>query len=71
MTNPPVRAGKTVVNTLLTGGKDQLKKGGYLLAVLQKKQGAPSALKRLKAVYPQAQVISRDKGYYILSAQSA
>lgn len=69
LTNPPVRAGKAVVTKLLTGGKDRLKKDGRLLAVLQKKQGAPSALKKLKAVYPQVQIMRRDKGYYVLSAQ--
>ncbi|MFC6314064.1 class I SAM-dependent methyltransferase [Lapidilactobacillus achengensis] len=69
LTNPPVRAGKAVVRDFLTSGQQHLTDQGQLLAVLQKKQGAPSALKLLQEKYPLAQVRQRDKGYYILQAQ--
>lgn len=46
MTNPPIRAGKEVVHGILLSGIDHLKEGGMILAVLQKKQGAPSAMKK-------------------------
>lgn len=44
-TNPPIRAGKTVVSTMLKDAFNYLVEGGQLWAVLQKKQGAPSAKK--------------------------
>lgn len=67
-TNPPIRAGKAVVSQILTDAKDHLVPGGKLLAVLQKKQGAPSAKKLMTAVYGNCEVLSKDGGYYILQS---
>lgn len=67
-TNPPIRAGKKVVNAILTEAKAHLLPGGQILAVLQKKQGAPSAKKLMTATYGNCQVLSKDKGYYILQS---
>ena len=36
--------------------------------VIQKKQGAPSAKKNLESVFGNANVVKKDKGYYILKA---
>lgn len=68
ISNPPVRAGKKVVNEILTGAYDHLKDGGTMTVVLQKKQGAPSAKKKLKSVFGNCQVLQRDKGYFILQS---
>lgn len=43
VSNPPVRAGKSVVTSILADAKDYLEPNGELWIVLQKKQGAPSA----------------------------
>ena len=45
ITNPPIRAGKKVVDQILTEATDHLVENGVLLVVIQKKQGAPSAKK--------------------------
>ncbi|WP_125767505.1 class I SAM-dependent methyltransferase [Lapidilactobacillus wuchangensis] len=66
LTNPPIRAGKQVVNRLLSESLNYLTKQGQFFAVMQKKQGAPSALKLLQSIYDQAEIVKRDKGYYIL-----
>lgn len=66
VTNPPVRAGKDVVNAILTGAYAHLRKGGEIFVVLQKKQGAPSAKKLLQATFGNCDVPRKDKGYYIL-----
>lgn len=66
VTNPPIRAGKEVVHAILSGAYEHLKSGGQLLAVLQKKQGAPSAQKKMTEVFGNCEIIARDKGYYIL-----
>lgn len=70
VTNPPIRAGKKVVDDILLTSQKFLTEEGSFFAVLQKKQGAPSAKKNLATVYPNVEVIKRDKGYYILQAKS-
>lgn len=64
--NPPIRAGKKIVTDMLTGAYDHLLKNGSIFAVLQKKQGAPSAEKNLLKKFDNCQIIKRDKGYYVL-----
>lgn len=66
ITNPPVRAGKEVVDAMITGSYDHLEKDGTLTVVLQKKQGAPSAKKLMKKIFGNVEIVTRDKGYYIL-----
>lgn len=68
ITNPPIRAGKEVVHGILSQAKDHLVVGGILTAVLQKKQGAPSAKKKLEEVFGNCQVLKKDKGYFILQS---
>ncbi|WP_262315706.1 class I SAM-dependent methyltransferase [Lacticaseibacillus parakribbianus] len=71
VTNPPVRAGKDVVSAILSGAFAHLTPGGQLFVVLQKKQGAPSALKLMKATFGDAAVVKKEHGYYILKATKA
>lgn len=66
VTNPPIRAGKKVVHQILIDAEPLLKAGGTLTAVIQKKQGAPSAKKKMEEVFGNAEIVSKDKGYYIL-----
>lgn len=66
VTNPPIRAGKQVVNQIHEAAYQHLVSGGQLVTVLQKKQGAPSAKKLLQETFGNVEVLSRDKGYYIL-----
>ena len=66
ITNPPIRAGKKVVDQILADAKDHLVENGVLLVVIQKKQGAPSAKKLMTKIYGNCEILARDKGYYIL-----
>lgn len=66
VSNPPIRAGKTVVHEILTGAEDLLLPGGSLTVVIQKKQGAPSAKKKMQEVFGNCEIVTKDKGYYIL-----
>lgn len=68
VTNPPIRAGKAVVSSILAGAKNHLVQNGQLLVVIQKKQGEPSAHKLLKDTFGNCTILARDKGYYILQA---
>ncbi|NQG97513.1 class I SAM-dependent methyltransferase [Streptococcus suis] len=68
ISNPPIRAGKTVVHQVITGAKEYLKQGGRLTIVIQKKQGAPSAKAKMEETYGNCEIIKKDKGYYILES---
>ncbi|MDU0206180.1 class I SAM-dependent methyltransferase [Paenibacillus sp. MAH-36] len=68
LTNPPIRAGKEVVHRIFTDAYDCLVDGGSIWVVIQKKQGAPSAMKKLESVYSEVVEVSKDKGYKILKA---
>lgn len=68
VTNPPIRAGKAIWSSILTEAKDHLTDGGILLVVIQKKQGAPSAKKLMAASLGNCEILTRDKGYYILKS---
>ncbi|HJV47594.1 MAG TPA: class I SAM-dependent methyltransferase [Bacillota bacterium] len=68
LTNPPIRAGKQVVHQILEDSWHYLKDGGSLWVVIQKKQGAPSAVKKLEEVYQKVERVTQDKGYWILKA---
>ena len=66
VTNPPVRAGKEVVTTILQESIEHLNENGSLWVILQKKQGAPSAKKKMEEVFGNCEIVKRDKGYYLL-----
>lgn len=69
ISNPPIRAGKKVVHEILEKSHHYLVEGGYLLIVIQKKQGAPSAQKKMLEVFGNVERINLEKGYWILAAQ--
>ena len=68
ITNPPIRAGKAVIYGLFYQAKARLAPGGALYIVIRKQQGAPSALKHLKEVYGDAEVIDRSSGFWVIRA---
>ena len=69
LTNPPIRAGKMVVHTILKDSYEKLLPGGELWVVIQKKQGAPSALELLKETFAEVEVVEKKKGYYIIKSK--
>ena len=68
VTNPPIRAGKAVIYGLFERARDFLAPGGALYIVIRKQQGAPSALKFLKARYADVRVIEREAGFWVICA---
>lgn len=68
VSNPPIRAGKKVVFEILEKAYDHLNNCGELIVVIQKKQGAPSAKKKMEEVFGNCEILKRDKGYFILKA---
>lgn len=71
LSNPPIRAGKQTVFELYEGAYDHLNSGGYFYVVIQKKQGAPSSVSKLEALFGACEVIEKQKGYWILLAKKA
>lgn len=69
VSNPPIRAGKKVVHEIISGSYDKLAKSGTLTIVIQKKQGAPSAQKKMEEIFGNAEIITKEKGYFIIVSQ--
>ena len=66
--NPPIRAGKIVINQMFMGAKQYLIDGGSLYVVIRRKQGAESALKYIETVFENVSVLHKEKGYWIIKA---
>ncbi len=69
VSNPPIRAGKEVVHTIISGSHAKLVKGGTLTIVIQKKQGAPSAKAKMEEIFGNAEIVKKEKGYFILVSE--
>lgn len=69
LSNPPIRAGKQVVHQLFEEAFDHLDENGELWIVIQKKQGAPSALEKLRELFQEVSVEKKSKGYYIIKSK--
>lgn len=69
ISNPPIRAGKKVVHQILEESYDHLTTGGILQIVIQKKQGAPSAKKKMEEVFGNVERVALDKGYWVLESK--
>jgi 16S rRNA (guanine1207-N2)-methyltransferase len=69
LTNPPIRAGKMVVHGIFEQSADRLLSGGELWVVIQKKQGAPSAIEKLSELFGDVETIEKKKGYFIIKAK--
>lgn len=65
LTNPPIRAGKNVVHQIFADAAESLTESGELWVVIQKKQGAPSAKKKLEELFEEVEDMARDAGYRI------
>ncbi|MDD9314421.1 class I SAM-dependent methyltransferase [Cytobacillus firmus] len=69
LTNPPIRAGKKIVHDIFEQSFDALISGGELWVVIQKKQGAPSAIDKLTELFGEVETAEKKKGYFILRAK--
>lgn len=67
--NPPIRAGKQTVHQMFEDSYDILEKDGELWIVIQKKQGAPSAIKKLQELFTFVETVKKNKGYLVIKAQ--
>ena len=68
ITNPPIRAGKLVVLSILKEAVNYLSDNGELWVVIRKDQGAKSVINELNALY-KIDIIEKSKGFYIFMAK--
>ncbi|ABN54133.1 MAG TPA: class I SAM-dependent methyltransferase [Hungateiclostridium thermocellum] len=68
VSNPPIRAGKKVIYPIFADSINHLNPGGSIYLVIQKKQGANSAIEFLKSVYGNCEVINKKAGYWIMKS---
>ena len=69
ITNPPIRVGKKVLYEILIGAKEHLNKGGELIFVIHKDQGAKSVLRDMEEYY-QVKILQKNKGFYVITCKT-
>lgn len=69
LTNPPIRAGKGTVYSIFEQSYQHLVQQGELWVVIQKKQGAPSAVEKLTEIFTNVKIVDKSKGYFIIMAK--
>lgn len=65
LSNPPIRVGKKTLYKILFDAKKHLKEKGEFWFVINKNQGAESAIRDLKKEYL-VEVVCKNKGFYII-----
>lgn len=66
ITNPPIRAGKSVIYKMYEDAKESLKDGGVLYLVINKKHGAPSTITFLDNLFGNCEVLDKKTGFNVL-----
>ena len=69
ITNPPIRAGKETVLSILKGARNHLLDNGELWFVINKDQGAKSTANALKECY-NVEVIAKSKVFFVFKAKT-
>lgn len=67
--NPPIRAGKQIVDKLVLGAINYLNTNSYIWIVIRKSQGAPSLVTRMEEVYQEVEIVKKKKDYWIIKAR--
>ncbi len=68
ITNPPIRVGKKVLYEILIGAREHLKDEGHLIFVINKDQGAKSAIRDLEEHY-KVKTLEKNKGFFVIDCQ--
>lgn len=68
VSNPPIRAGRAVVDRIVSGAPEHLLDGGHLWLVARTRQGAQSLQGRMAETFGHAEIAKRGSGYKVLTA---
>lgn len=66
ITNPPIRAGKSVIYKMFEDSHLHLNDGGALYLVINKKHGAPSTIAYLKTLFDNVEVLDKKAGFNVI-----
>jgi len=66
--NPPIRAGKAVVEQFVRGSHRVLRQGGSLWMVVRTRQGAASLERMVRAAFGNVATVARAGGYRVFRA---
>ena len=66
ITNPPIRAGKSIIYKMYEDAKMHLKDGGMLYLVINKKHGAPSTITFLNTLFKNCEVLDKKTGFNVI-----
>ncbi len=69
ITNPPIRVGKKILYEILFEAQKYLVKGGHLIFVIHKDQGAKSVVKDLEKKY-YVKILEKNKGFYVIDCEN-
>jgi len=69
--NPPIRAGRAIVDRIIREAPDHLIVGGSLWLVARTKQGADAIRSRMGAAFGNAEIAKRGSGYKVLRSTKA
>ena len=64
--NPPIRAGRAVINQIISEATSYLKKGGFLYIVARTSQGAKTKAKKMKETFGNQAYITKRGGYRVI-----
>ena len=68
--NPPIRAGRAIVDRIVSEAPEHLVSGGSLWLVARTKQGAESISGRMTRAFGNADVVKRGGGYKVLRSRT-
>ncbi len=68
ITNPPIRAGKSVIYDILMNASDHLLEKGKLYLVIRKNHGAKSIISDLEKIYD-VSILKKHNGFFIVEAK--
>jgi 16S rRNA (guanine1207-N2)-methyltransferase len=67
--NPPIRAGKSVVYGIVDGAPAHLREGGSLWLVARTRQGAPSLREKMRDTFGDADIVARGGGFHVVRSR--
>ena len=68
ISNPPIRAGKSVVLEILRGASEYMSDASELWFVIRKDQGAKSVINEISSLY-KIDIVEKSKGFFIIVAK--
>ena len=68
ISNPPIRAGKSVVLEIIRGASDYMSDTSELWFVIRKDQGAKSVINEISSLY-KIDIVEKSKGFFIIVAK--